>query len=152
MSHKYMKVERIEHGTVIDHILPSKAFDVLRVLGLSTDKTMSILVNSHSKKGGKKDILKFESVELSAEEANLVALVSPEATINIIVGGRVVKKFNAEAPRVVRGILTCSNPNCISNQDEPITTEFTLGSEEGHRYVCSYCERDIIDLAQHMGK
>ena len=148
MSQKYMKVEKIDHGTVIDHILPAKAFDVLRVLSLSDDKSMSILVNSHSKKGGKKDILKFEGVELSAEEANLVALVSPQATINIIVGGKVVRKFNAEAPKVVRGILTCSNPNCISNQNEPITTEFTLGSDEGHRYVCSYCEREIVDLAK----
>ncbi len=148
MSLKYMKVEKIDHGTVIDHILPAKAFDVLRVLGLSDDKSMSILVNSPSKKGGRKDILKFEDVELSAEEANLVALVSPQATINIIVGGKVVSKFNAEAPRVVRGILSCSNPNCISNQNEPITTEFTLGSEEGHRYVCSYCEREIVDLAE----
>ncbi|HEY5774706.1 MAG TPA: aspartate carbamoyltransferase regulatory subunit [Xanthomonadales bacterium] len=152
MSHKYMKVERIDHGTVIDHILPSRAFDVLRVLGLSNDKTMSILVNSHSKKGGKKDILKFEDVELSAEEANLVALVSPQATINIIVGGKVVKKFNAEAPKVVRGIMTCSNPNCISNQNEPITTEFKLSPDEGHRYVCTYCDRDIIDLAKRIGK
>jgi len=151
MSHKYMKVERIEHGTVIDHILPSMAFDVLGVLGLSSDKTMSILVNSHSKKGGKKDILKFEGVELSAEEANLVALVSPKATINIIVDGEVERKFNAEAPKIVRGILTCSNPNCISNQNEPITTEFRLSTDEGHRYVCTYCERDIIDLAKHIG-
>jgi len=148
MSLKYMKVEKIDHGTVIDHILPAKAFDVLNVLGLSDDKSMSILVNSHSKKGGKKDILKFEDVELSAEEANLVALVSPEATINIIVGGKVVRKFNAEAPKVVSGILTCSNPNCISNQNEPIITEFTLGSDEAHRYVCSYCEREIVDLAK----
>ena len=148
MSHKYMKVERIEHGTVIDHILPSMAFDVLRVLGLSSDKTMSILVNSHSKKGGKKDILKFEGVELSAEEANLVALVSPQATINIIVGGKVVRKFNAEAPEVVSGILTCSNPNCISNQNEPITTEFKQSDDGSHRYVCTYCERDVIDLAK----
>lgn len=150
MSHKYMKVERIDHGTVIDHILPSRAFEVLRVLGLSTDKTMSILVNSHSRKGGTKDILKFEDVELTAEEANLVALVSPQATINIIVGGKVVKKFNAEAPKVVRGILTCSNPNCISNQNEPITAEFRLSPDEAHRYVCTYCERDIIDLAKHI--
>jgi aspartate carbamoyltransferase regulatory subunit len=148
MSQKYMKVERIEHGTVIDHILPSKAFDLLRVLRPSIDKSMSILVNSHSKKGGKKDILKFENVELSDEEANLVALVSPQATINIIVGGKVVKKFNAEAPKVIRGILTCSNPNCISNQNEPITTEFKLGSDDGHRYICTYCERDIVDLAK----
>lgn len=150
MSQKYMKVERIEHGTVIDHILPSKAFDVLGVLDLSHDKTMSILVNSHSKKGGKKDILKFENVELTPEEANLVALVSPHATINIIVGGKVVRKFNAEAPKVVSGILNCSNPNCISNQNEPITTEFILVADEGHRYVCSYCERDLDDLAKHI--
>jgi len=148
MSQKYMKVERIDHGTVIDHILPSKAFEVLRVLGLSNDKSMSILVNSHSQKGGKKDILKFEDVELSAGEANLVALVSPQATINIIVDGEVVRKFNAEAPKVVRGILKCSNPNCISNQNEPITTKFTLVSDEGHRYVCSYCDREIVDLAK----
>ncbi|MGB5290799.1 MAG: aspartate carbamoyltransferase regulatory subunit [Lysobacterales bacterium] len=151
MSDKYMKVERIEHGTVIDHILPSMAFDVLRVLGLSSDKTMSILVNSHSKKGGKKDILKFEDVELSAEEANLVALVSPHATINIIVGGKVVRKFNAEAPQVVRGILTCSNPNCISNQNEPIIPEFKQSDDGSHRYICTYCERDIIDLAKMIG-
>jgi aspartate carbamoyltransferase regulatory subunit len=152
MSAKYMKVERIEHGTVIDHILPSMAFDVLRVLGISGDKTMSILVNSHSKKGGKKDILKLESVELSAEEANLVALVSPEATINIIVDTKVVRKFNAEAPSLVRGILSCSNPNCISNQNEPVTSEFKLHADKGHRYVCSYCERDIVNLAKHISK
>jgi len=150
MSDKYMKVERIDHGTVIDHILPSRAFDVLRVLGLSSDKTMSILVNSHSRKGGTKDILKLEDVELSAEQANLVALVSPLATINIIVGGKVVKKLNAEAPKVVLGILTCSNPNCISNQNEPITTEFRLSPDAGHHYVCMYCERDIIDLAKRI--
>jgi aspartate carbamoyltransferase regulatory subunit len=150
MSQKYMKVERIEHGTVIDHILPSKAFDVLRVLNLSNDKTMSILVNSHSKKGVKKDILKFENVELSAEEANLVALVSPHATINIIVDGKVARKFNTEAPEVIRGILTCSNPNCISNQNEPITSEFNLGTDEGHSYYCTYCERDIVDLARRV--
>jgi aspartate carbamoyltransferase regulatory subunit len=150
MSEKYMKVEKIEHGTVIDHILPSMAFDVLRVLGLSKDKSISILVNSHSKKGGKKDILKFENVELSAEEANLVALVSPEATINIIVDREVVRKFNAQAPGLVRGILSCSNPNCISNQNEPITSEFRLHADEGHRYVCSYCERDIVDLAKRI--
>lgn len=145
-----MKVQRIEQGTVIDHILPGRAFDVLRVLGMSNDRSMSILINSHSKKGGKKDILKIEEVELSEHEASLVALVSPHATINIIVGGMVAKKFNAEAPQVVKGILSCSNPNCITNQDEPVTSEFQLGADDGHRYVCSYCERDIIDLARRI--
>jgi aspartate carbamoyltransferase regulatory subunit len=146
MSEHLMKVQRIEHGTVIDHILAGKAFDVLSVLGISNEKGMSILINSHSKKGGKKDILKIEDVELSEVEASRVALISPRATINIIVGGRVVRKFNAEAPEVVRGVLTCSNPNCISNQNEPVTSEFRLGPDGGHRYVCNYCERDIVDL------
>ena len=151
MPKKYMKVERIEHGTVIDHILPARAFDVLRVLRLSNDRSMSILVNTHSKKGGKKDILKFEDVELSAEEANLVALISPQATINYIVDGKLVRKFNTEAPMVVRGILTCSNPNCITNKNEPITTEFKRAPDTDQRYVCSYCERDIEDLVNHVG-
>jgi len=150
MSEKLMKVQRIEHGTVIDHILPGMAFDVLRVLGISSHKTMSILLNSHSRKGGKKDILKIEDVELTADEANRVALVSPHATINFIHGGEVVRKFNAEAPRVVRGILTCSNPNCISNQNEPVVSEFTRSPDDGHRYVCTYCERDIVDLAKRI--
>ena len=150
MPEKYMKVQKIGHGTVIDHIFPGMAFDVLRVLGLSNDRSMSILINSQSHKGGKKDIIKIEDVELSGEEANRVALVSPHATINIIVKGKVVKKFYAEAPKVVRGILSCSNPNCISNQNEPITSEFMLGADEDHRYVCSYCERDLDDLAKHI--
>lgn len=145
-----MKVQRIKHGTVIDHILPGRAFDVLKVLGLSNDRSMSILINSQSMKGGKKDILKIEDVELSGEEASRLALVSPHATINIIVGGEVVKKFNAEAPKIVKGILSCSNPNCISNQNEPVTSEFRLGQDDGHRYVCTYCERDIIDLAKRI--
>ena len=147
MSEKYMKVQRIEHGTVIDHILPGMALDVLSVLGLSNDRSMSILINSHSKKGGKKDILKIEDVELSGEEASRLAWVSPHATINNIFKGKVVNKFNAEAPKVVKGILTCSNPNCISNQNEPVASEFRLGPDEDHRYICTYCERDIIDLA-----
>lgn len=150
MPEKLMKVQRIEHGTVIDHILPGAAFDVLRVLGISSDKTMSILLNSHSKKGGKKDILKIEDLELTAEEANRVALVSPHATINFIHDGVVVQKFNAEAPQVVRGLLTCSNPNCISNQNEPVESEFTRGPDEGNRYICIYCERDIVDLAKRI--
>ena len=150
MSDKLMKVQRIEQGTVIDHILPGMAFDVLRVLGISTDRTMSILLNSHSKKGGKKDILKIEDLELTGEEANRVALVSPHATINIIQGGEVVRKFNAEAPEVVRGILTCSNPNCISNQNEPVTSEFKRSPAAGYHYVCTYCERDITDLAKRI--
>jgi aspartate carbamoyltransferase regulatory subunit len=150
MSEKYMKVEKIEHGTVIDHIIAGRAFDVIRVLGLGNDRSMSILVNSHSRKGGTKDILKIENVELSDQEANLVALVSPAATINIIANGSVVKKFNVEAPRVVKGILSCSNPNCISNQQEPVTSEFHLGRDVQHRYICAYCERDIVNLARQI--
>ena len=150
MTKKFMKVQRIEHGTVIDHILPGRAFDVLRVLGISTDRSMSILINSHSAKGGTKDILKIEDVELSDKEASRLALVSPHATVNIIVEGKVVKKFNAEAPEMIRGVLSCSNPNCISNQNEPIQSEFRLSRDSEHGYVCTYCERDIVDLARRV--
>lgn len=150
MTEKYMKVQRISHGTVIDHILPGMAFDVLRVLGISNDRSMSILINSQSKKGGKKDILKIEDVELSDAEASRLALISPHATVNIIVEGAVVKKFNAEAPELIEGVLNCSNPNCISNQNEPIQSNFKLSTDAQHGYACTYCERDIVDLAKRI--
>lgn len=150
MAEKLMKVQRIEHGTVIDHILPGMAFDVLRVIDVSPDKTMSILINSHSSKGGTKDILKVEDIELSEDEASRVALVSPDATINIIENGKVTLKFQAQAPDVVRGILTCPNPNCISNDNEPIMSQFTREPNKELRYVCSYCERDIVDLVKRI--
>lgn len=148
MTGKYMKVQRIEHGTVIDHIPPGRALDVLRVLGIREDRSMSILINTASKKAEKKDILKVEDVELTRDDVNRVALIAPQATINIIRDGEVVDKFKVQAPRVVRNILRCSNPNCISNQREPVIPEFRLASEEPHRYVCIYCERDVIDLAK----
>jgi hypothetical protein len=153
MTEKYMKVQRIEHGTVIDHIFPGKAFDVLSVLGLSSDRSMSILINSHSRKGGKKDILKIEGVELSGEEANRVALVSPRATINIIVGGEVVKKFNAEAAfspvRIQIAYRTRTSPS-YRNSSSVMTTATDTFALIVRGTLSTWQNGSVPDLENHL--
>ena len=151
MDEKYMKVQKIVNGTVIDHIPAGRALDVYRVLNLSIEKgSISILINTISAKAGRKDILKVENVELTEEEVNRIALVAPEATINIIRDGQVARKFKVEIPEKVIGIMRCPNPNCITNQKEPVTTEFHLSSRKPLRYRCIYCERETVDLVENL--
>ncbi|MCI0497371.1 MAG: aspartate carbamoyltransferase regulatory subunit [Thermoplasmata archaeon] len=150
MTEKYMKVQRIENGTVIDHIPAGRALDVLSILKVAEGLPMSILVNAHSKLAGRKDILKVEDLELTRDEVNRVALIAPEATINIIRDGEVAEKFRVEAPKRVQNVVRCSNPNCISNQKEPVVPEVRLAAEAPHRYVCAYCEREVDDLSGHL--
>lgn len=143
---RYMRVQPIKDGTVIDHIPPGKALAVYRALNLEPEGTISILINAISRKEGRKDILKVENRELAMDEVNKVALIAPKATINIIRDYEVVRKFKIAPPKRVKGLLRCGNPNCITNQREPVESEFRLASEKPLRLVCVYCERDLTNL------
>lgn len=41
----------------------------------------------------------------------------------------------------INSILTCSNPNCITNTDEPVETRFIVLDKEPLILRCHYCER-----------
>ncbi len=132
-------VDTINQGTVVDHIRQGMGIRVMDLLGI--DKTyphrVALVMNVTSKKKKKKDIVKIEGILVSAEKTNVIALVSPNATINHIQDGKVVKKSKAELPEKVEGVGKCPNPKCITNH-EGTPTEFSL--DEGE-YRCSYCER-----------
>ncbi len=142
---KSLKVEPIENGTVIDHINKGKALKVYDVLNLNEDQTITIAMNVPSKKNGKKDILKIEGIELSKEDVNKISLISPNATINIIKNGMVVKKFKVEIPDKIEGILKCTNPNCIT-QIENIAGKFKVEEKEPLKIRCIYCEKFLNSI------
>jgi len=142
---KSLKVEPIENGTVIDHISKGKALKVYDVLNLNEDQTITIAMNVPSKKNGKKDILKIEGIELSKEDVNKISLISPNATINIIKNGMVVKKFKVEIPDKIEGILKCTNPNCIT-QIENIVGKFKVEEKEPLKIRCIYCEKFLNSI------
>jgi aspartate carbamoyltransferase regulatory subunit len=141
-----LRVKKIREGTVIDHINAGTALSVLRILGLieKGNYVVTIAMNVQSKKLGRKDIVKVEERALNAEEADKIALIAPQATINIIRDYSVVAKQRTKLPQVIRGIVKCDNLSCISNSSEPIQPTFFVEREDPLRIRCYYCNR-IMD-------
>jgi len=142
---KEIKITPIEHGTVIDHIRNGQALKVLRILDLvesDIDSIVSVAMNVDSSMG-KKDIVKIENIELKDEELDKISLISPEATFNIIRDFDVVEKHRVEIPEVAEGIVRCRNKNCISNQNEPVRSEFEVIGDDPVTLRCEYCEREM---------
>lgn len=147
------KVTPIRNGTVIDHITVGMALNVLKIIGLkgaNVQSTVSVLMHVPSKKAGWKDIVKIEDRELDPKELDKIALISPNATINIIRDYNVAEKFIVEVPDVVKGIVKCQNPGCITNMHEPIEPEFVVESKKPLLLRCIYCDRIMTDVSEYI--
>ncbi|MFA5860259.1 MAG: aspartate carbamoyltransferase regulatory subunit [Candidatus Thermoplasmatota archaeon] len=148
---KELKVQPIRNGTVIDHITGGKAVTVMRILGLlrpGWTSTVTAAMNVPSS-NGRKDILKIEDRELDAGEVNKIALIAPNATINIIREYEVARKEHVQIPEKVSGLVKCPNPNCVTNH-EPIKTQFLVVSKDPVRLQCGYCDREVHEVADHI--
>ncbi len=148
-----LRITPIKNGTVIDHIANGLALEVLRIIGvrdLDKDSTVSIALHVRSGKIGWKDIVKVENMELSPRKVNAIALVTPSATISIIRDHQVREKRPVDLPERVAGVVRCPNPNCISNQGEPIESEFRVVRRKPVVLRCVYCERQVTDFLRHL--
>ena len=79
-----LKVDAIRNGTVIDHIPGGAGLRVLNIIGNSGSEVITLGINLASKNKGKKDLVKIEGRELLPEHVNQIALIAPNASINII--------------------------------------------------------------------
>jgi aspartate carbamoyltransferase regulatory subunit len=148
-----LKIQPIKNGTVIDHITNGLALEVLKIIGvreLDKDSEISVALHVRSQKLGWKDIVKVENMELSPRKVNAIALVSPSATISIIREFKVREKRIVDLPERIVGILRCPNPNCITNQREPIESEFEVHRRRPVVLKCIYCERLVDDFLHHL--
>ena len=148
---KELKITPIKNGTVIDHIEPGMAIKVVRLLGIpepGSRSTVSIAMYVKSGKMGFKDIIKIEDRELKKREVNIISLISPNASIAIIKNEEVVKKGTVTLPKTIVGIARCSNPNCITNKNEPMETEFAVISGKEVKLRCTYCDRMVNDIIE----
>jgi len=148
MDDKKLQVSAIKNGTVIDHIPASNLFKVINILGLNKVETqMTFGSNFESKKLGLKAIIKLSDIFFADEDINKIALVAPDAKLNIIKDYKVVEKKIVEVPDHIKGIAKCMNPKCITNH-EGIVTKFTVISKKDVAIKCHYCEK--ITDAEHM--
>ena len=146
---KEIKITPIKKGTVIDHINSGQAPLVLKILGIEagTKIIVSLVMNVQSQRLGKKDIVMIEDRELNTKETNKIALIAPNATINIIRDCQVVKKEKVHPPEIIEEILKCQNPNCISNDEkEPINSKFILENLDPVILKCHYCGMELEDI------
>lgn len=138
---KAIMVTALRQGTVIDHLTKGTGLRVLKVLGLP-EGTVAIGLNLDSRKLGQKDLIKIENRELTREEVNKIAVLSPDATLSIIRDFKVVSKIRPELKEDLEGVVRCRNPSCISN-NERIKSRFQVLNREPLRLRCHYCERAV---------
>jgi aspartate carbamoyltransferase regulatory subunit len=138
---KEQKISAIREGTVIDHIPSDSTFKVAEILDLKAhDNVVSVAANLQSQKMGKKGIIKIGGRNLTKDEVNKIALLAPHASVSLIKGFEIVKKFKLNLDDEVHKIIECNNPKCITNMEDA-DTKFSVVSEDPLRVRCKYCER-----------
>ena len=140
-------VRRIKEGTVIDHIDEGKGLQVLDALRIDgkDGSLITIALNVPSGKFKKKDIIKVENKFLKDDDTNKLAVIVPNATINIIKNYKLVEKRRVALPNEVDRIFRCSNPECVTNSTEHIESIMDVIDKEGRVLRCRYCSR-VLDV------
>lgn len=143
MKRQELLVAALENGTVIDHIPSNKLFEVVNVLHLEQMKTsITVGYNLRSKKMGHKSIIEIADKFFSDEELNQLSVISPNVTLCIIKDYEIVEKKEVKMPDVLKGIVRCANPKCISN-NEPMRTHFHVIDKGKGILQCHYCNKEV---------
>lgn len=136
---KELAVAALKDGTVIDHIPSEAVFKAVKILGLeNTTHAVTIGCNLHSGRLGSKGIIKVADMFFDDATLNRIALIAPQAVVNIIRDYEVVEKHPVSVPDVITGIVRCDNPKCITNH-EPMPTRFKVIDRDNVRIRCHYC-------------
>jgi len=147
MEQSELIVRRIKEGTVIDHIDEGRGLQVLDALRIDgkDGSLITIALNVPSGKFKKKDIIKVENKFLKDDDTNKLAVIVPNATINIIKNYKLVEKRRVALPNEVDRIFRCSNLECITNSTEHIESIMDVMDKEGRVLKCRYCSR-VLDV------
>lgn len=138
-----MQVAALQNGTVIDHIPCPALFKAVEILGIANaDSSVTIGYNLDSKKLGRKGIIKVAEREYDDAVLNRIALIAPTAVVNVIRDYKVVSKHPVRLPDQINGIVRCSNPKCITN-NEPMVTRFHVENRTPVQICCHYCGRTV---------
>lgn len=146
-------VRRIKNGTVIDHVESPRALLVLNILNITGQEgnVITVALNVPSIKHGKKDIIKVENKFLEKKETDKLALIAPNATINIIKNYTLSEKRRIQLPDNIIGFFKCPNLRCITNTEEGLKSKIEIIDKKSIILRCQYCARSITtnELINH---
>ena len=134
-----MNIDSIQNGIVIDHIAAGRGMQLYHLLHLDQlECSVAIIKNVHSKKMGRKDIIKVDAaidVDIDA-----IGYVDPNATVNIIRDGKLAEKRDICLPEQLVNVIRCKNPRCISTTEQELAQVFVRTDRKTGVYRCRYCE------------
>lgn len=143
-----LKIGKIEEGFVLDHIQAGKSLSIYEHLGLDKmDCTVAIIKNARSEKLGKKDILKVEC-DINLLDLDVLAFIDHNITVNVIKDGEIVAKKALVLPKMIKNVIKCHNPRCITSIEQELPHIFFLADEEKEVYRCKYCEEKYNERAK----
>lgn len=134
-----MVIDSITNGIVIDHIKAGKSMEIYEILNLDKlDCSVAIIKNATSRKYGKKDVIKIDSlIDLNLD---VLGYIDPGLTVNYIENGQLKAKRHLELPERVTNVIRCKNPRCITTTEQELPHIFKLTDREARTYRCIYCE------------
>ena len=134
-----MNVDSIKNGIVIDHITAGKGMRIYQLLKLDElDCSVAIIKNVHSRKMGKKDIIKIDAdIRINMD---ILGYVDPGVTVDIIKDSKLVEKRSIDLPERLTNVLMCKNQRCITTTEQELEHVFRLTDRENGVYRCIYCE------------
>jgi aspartate carbamoyltransferase regulatory subunit len=134
-----LNIAKIKNGIVIDHIRAGQGIRVFNWLGLDkTPHTVAFVVNAASAQMGRKDLIKIDNT--IAINFDILGLIDPNITVNIIEDERICEKISLQMPERVENVLICKNPRCITSTESYIPHIFHLENPELRTYRCEYCD------------
>jgi len=138
-----LNIDEIKNGIVIDHIKAGLGIRIFNWLGLDkVPYTVAFVANASSSKCERKDIIKIDNT--ISINLDVLGLIDPNITVNIIENERVTEKIKLQLPEKVENILACKNPRCISSTEKYLTHVFHLENPDLRTYRCEYCDEIIF--------
>jgi len=134
-----MNIDSIHNGVVIDHITAGCGMKLYDLLGLDKlDCSVAIIKNVTSHKMGKKDIIKIDA-DIPID-FDIIGFIDPGVTLDFIKDGERVEKRNVDLPQILKGVIKCKNPRCITSTEQELPHVFKLTDKNHKIYRCLYCE------------
>ncbi len=135
-----LSVGAIKEGYVLDHIKAGTCLSIYHDMKLDElDCPVAMIMNAHSEKMGKKDILKIEC-DPSLIDLDVLGFLDHNITVNLIKDEQIVEKRTLHLPLEIRNVLKCKNPRCITSIEQELDQVFYLADPEKEIYRCKYCE------------
>ena len=134
-----LNIAKIKNGIVIDHIKAGQGIRIFNWLGLGkAPYNVAFVVNANSRNMGKKDIIKIDNT--IAINYELLGLIDPDITVNIIENQLITEKIKLQLPARVEDILICKNPRCVTSTEAYVPHIFHLEDPALGTYRCEYCD------------